>query len=113
VSLRAERKTERIDLGDGEWVDILAELTVKQFCEIAELNEKGFTETALGILSIAIVAWSDPEPVTPEAIAELRSDVADAIATRFQAIRIRSPKASSSPSTDSSKRKDRSRTSTS
>lgn len=112
MSLRADKKTERIDLGDGEWVEILVNLNVKQACLLADTEGKGLSDKALEMLSILIVAWSDEEPVTPEAIAEVRADVAEAVMERFQAVRAGSPKASSSRSTGSSRTKRRSRAST-
>jgi hypothetical protein len=111
VSLRSA-KTERIDLGDGDWVEVRLKLSVKQSFAVAELDEKDAEEKTLGLLSILIVAWSDPGPITPEAISELDAEVAEKIMSRFTAIQPARPKASSSRSTGSSKGKARSRGST-
>lgn len=113
MSLLADGKTERIDLGDGEWVEVLVTLPVKQACVIAEVTDKGLTAATLGILEAVITAWSEPIPLTPENIANIKASVAQTILTRFNEIAAISPKASSLPSTSTSKGRRRSRTRTS
>lgn len=84
----------RVDLGDGEWVDVRP-LSVRALREmrkaVGEIEERpgetkeeaqGFELTRLA-LEATIVAWSDDDPVTPENIGELpykvTFDIANAI----------------------------------
>ena len=115
MGLLTEKRTERIDLGDGDWVDILVDLPVKEACEIQELADKGLTDQALGLLVAVIVAWSDAAPVTPENIAGLRAELAATIMQRFneRMTAVLNPKVSSLPSIRSSRARERSRMPTS
>lgn len=98
MSLLVERRTERIDLGDGEWVDILAELPVKEACLVGEALGKPLTTGTLEVLQLVITAWSDDVPVNPENIAQLKPKVSRAILDRVRELNVApDPKVSSLP----------------
>jgi len=111
VGLLSEGKTERIDLGDGDWVEVRVDLTVPEALAIAELE--GLTETTLKMLTTFIKAWSEDAELTEENIMRLKAPVANKIIARLMEVaEAQSPKARSSPSRRSSKRKGRSPTPT-
>jgi hypothetical protein len=98
VSLLVEPETYRIDLGDGEWVEVRRHITTG---DRAHINSRAMTIAAemgldgqgarmarmtidpglwgLALLERMIVAWSDPAKVTAENIGRLPEDVADRI----------------------------------
>jgi hypothetical protein len=98
MSLLVKPETYRIDLGDGEWVDVRRHITTGDRAHInsramviaADMAMDGQgTRTArmtidpglwgLALLERMIVAWSDPARVTPENIGRLPEETADKI----------------------------------
>jgi hypothetical protein len=98
MSLLIEPETYRIDLGDGEWVEVRRHITTGDRAAInsramiiaAEMGLDGQgAKTArmtidpglwgLALLERMITAWSDPAPVTPVNIGRLPEELADRI----------------------------------
>lgn len=100
MSLLTSPETHRIDLENGEWVEVRRHMTTGDRAAInsraivirAEMGLDGTGQGArsaqmnldvgawgLALLERMIVAWSDPEPVTPENVARLPEAMADQI----------------------------------
>ena len=106
MSLLVERRTERIDLGDGDWVEVRVSLSTKEALLVQELQGKSLSEGTFGILELLLVAWSDEAPLTRENIEELKPKKTEEILARLKDVIVSpDPKASSSPLTSTSRAK--------
>lgn len=88
---RASTETKRIDLGEGDYIDVRAEISKREFNRFIaflparEVNEEqGMTaqeavELQKGLFEVLVVGWSLPEPPTLEAYEALSSEGATAI----------------------------------
>ena len=96
-------ETERIDLGDGAWVEVKRALSVgerarlagRAFAVRASFSAGAATDINLGDvyeqmelagLEIGIVAWSLPDPVTPENVRALDEESAKTIKARIDVL---------------------------
>ena len=110
MGLLTEKRTERIDLGDGDWITVILSLDTKQAATISDLNDKPGTARLLGLMELIIDEWSLDLPITQENIGHLTPEataaVMDVFNTRVQGL---DPKVSSSPSTGTSRARARGR----
>ena len=82
MGLFASSELHRIDLGDGDWIDIRKDVSVEQAWEIRQHSDD-VGEGTLSLLVALVVAWSATEPVTPESVAQLRFSIADRIIEEY------------------------------
>ena len=111
--LLSEKRTERIDLGDGDWAEIILSLDTRQAAQISDLYAAGqSSQQVLGLLELIVDSWSSDLPVK-ENVGRLAPEATAKIMKVFnERVRGLDPKVSSSPSTDSSTKRARGRTKT-
>jgi hypothetical protein len=113
VGLLAEKRTERIDLGDEDWVVILTAFDTRQAAEIGDLQNKSGPEGMCGLLAAIIVEWSEDLPITVETAGQLKPKKTAEILEAFNKRLVLDPKVSSLPSTGTSRARRRHPTKTS
>jgi len=111
--LLSEKRTERIDLGDGDWAEIILSLDTRQAAQISDLYVTGQpAQQVLGLLELIIDSWSSDLPVK-ENVGRLAPEATAKIMEVFnERVRGLDPKVSSSPSTGSSAKRARGHTKT-
>lgn len=104
MGLLVSPETHRIDLGDGEWVEVRKYMTLAdQQALIDQVTEAETRTDGTGrirfsvakatrvLLELMIVAWSDPDAVTPENIGRLPPHTADRIRQEIDRLNERGP----------------------
>jgi len=104
MGLLVERKTERIELGNGEWLEILVTLPFKEAVQAQALVRKPNKEGIIELVKLLIVAWSSELPLTPENLDLLSAEAGTEVLGRIPQITVGAdPKVSLSPSTSTSR----------